>query len=152
MFCWAEVWMSRLSESVLVKPAMAIGLVVLGAVPLRVYYSTPKQDFQRALHQVRLMAAPADGIIAAGMPWHIYRIYYAPDLLAAQNLSDLLREEASGHAVWVITTFERVEARQRPDLLAYLRRNYQLRYVLPASTGDGEMRIYYRATPAGTSR
>jgi len=141
---------SRLPKSTLLKPAMAVGLVVLAAVPLRAYYSTPKQDFQGALQQVRLMAAPSDRIIAAGMAAHIYRIYYAPDLLGAKNLSDLLREEASGQALWVIITFERVEARQRPDLLAHLRRSYQLRYVLPASTGDGEMRIYYRAAPAGT--
>jgi mannosyltransferase len=142
----------RFSKSALIRPAMAVGLVAFAALPLRAYYSMPKQDFLGALRQVRAVAGPSDRTMAAGLAAHIYRIYYAPDLLAAQNLSDLLREEASGHAVWVITTFERVEARQRPDLLAYLRRNYQLRYVLPASTGDGEMRIYYRATPAGTSR
>ena len=60
-----------------------------------------------------------------------------------------MREEASGRALWVITTFERVEARQRPDVLARLRTDYRLSYLLPASTGDGEMRIYFRpASPA----
>jgi hypothetical protein len=73
----------------------------------------------------------------------------APDFPAVKNLSDLMREEASGRALWVITTFERVEARQRPDLLARLRKDYQLMHLLPASTGDGEMRVYFRpASPA----
>lgn len=139
----------RFSKSALIRPAMAVGLVAFAALPLRAYYSMSKQDFLGALRQVRAVAGPSDRTMAAGLAAHIYRIYYAPDFPAVKNLSDLMRGEASGRALWVITTFERVEARQRPDLLARLRKDYQLMHLLPASTGDGEMRIYFRlASPS----
>ena len=126
------------------RAPVAIALVALAALPLRSYYSKPKQDFLGALRETRKMAAPGDRITAATMAGRIYRIYYAPNLSVVRNLSDLLSEEGSGHAVWVIITFERVEAIWRPDLLAHLRRDYRLARVLPASTDDGEMRIYVR--------
>ena len=124
--------------------AAAVGLVVLAALPLREYYAVPKQDFIGALQQTRAMASPEDRIVAAPLAGVVYRIYYAPGLPEIKTLSDLMAEELRGRPLWVITTFERVEARQIPDLLARLHNNYQLRRVLPASTGDGEMRIYFR--------
>ena len=124
-------------------PAAAV-LVVLAALPLRNYYSKPKQDFPGALRQAREMAAPDGRVIGGAMAGHIYRIYYAPDLPVIKNLSDLLAEEATGRPLWVIMTFERIEAGQRPDLLAHLHNDYKLSQILPASTDDGEMRIYSR--------
>ena len=126
------------------QPALAIGLVTLTALPLQSYYMMPKQDFLGALRYVRTAASPGDRTTAADLAAHIYRVYYTPDLPGVENLSDLLHEEANGRVMWVITTFERIEARRRPDLLARLRKNYQLVHLFPASTGDGEMRIYFR--------
>jgi mannosyltransferase len=132
-----------------VQTPAAVALVILAALPLRNYYSRPKQDFPGALGQAREMAGPNGRVIGGTMSGHIYRIYYAPDLPVIKNLSDLLAEEATGQALWVIMTFERIEATYRPDLLAHLHNDYKLARVLPASTGDGEMRIYARpAQPA----
>jgi hypothetical protein len=127
-----------------VQTPAAVALVILAALPLRNYYSKPKQDFPGALNQAREMAGPNGRVIGGTMSGSIYRMYYAPDLPVIKNLSDLLAEEATGQALWVIMTFERIEATHRPDLLTHLHNDYKLARVLPASTGDGEMRIYAR--------
>lgn len=133
------------------QPALGAATLALAAFPLLSYFSMPKQDFLGALREVRAKAGPADRTAAADLAAHVYQKYYAPDFGAIENLDDLLREESSGQAVWVITTFERIEAKRRPDLLARLHGHYRLAQVLPASTGDGEMRIYHRpaALPQG---
>jgi 4-amino-4-deoxy-L-arabinose transferase-like glycosyltransferase len=131
--------------------ALGMATIVLAALPLLSYFSMPKQDYLGALREVRAAARPGDRTVGADLAAHVYQKYYAPDFAAVETLDDLLREEASGQAVWVITTFERIEAKRRPDLLARLHRQYQLVRILPASTGDGEMRIYHRtaAMPPG---
>lgn len=142
-----------LSRVAWAAPALGTATVAVAALPLLSYFSMPRQDFLGALHEVRAAARPGDRMMAADLAAHVYQKYYAPDFGSVENLADLLREEASGQAVWVITTFEQIEAKRRPDLLAHLHGQYQLARVLPASTGDGEMRIYHRAAlPPGGSR
>lgn len=130
------------------QPALGAAAVAVASFPLLSYFSMPKQDFLGALREVRAAAAPTDRTVAADLAAHVYQRYYAPEFPAVENLDDLIREEATGQAVWVITTFERIEAKRRPDLLARLHGEYRLAQVLPASTGDGEMRIYHRAAAA----
>ena len=130
------------------RPALGAAVVAVASFPLLSYFSVPKQDFLGALREVRAAAAPTDRTVAADLAAHVYQRYYAPEFPAVENLEELLREEASGQPVWVITTFERIEAKRRPDLLARLHGEYRLAQVLPASTGDGEMRIYHRAAAA----
>jgi len=142
-----------LSQAGWEAPALGTAMMVLAALPLLSYFSMPKQDFLGALREVRAAAGPGDRTTGADLAAHVYQKYYAPDFASVETLDDLLREEASGQGVWVITTFERIEAKRRPDLLARLHGQYKLVRTLPASTEDGEMRIYHRtaAGPPGGS-
>lgn len=126
-----------------------VGLVlVVATTPLPRYYRLPKQDYLGALREVRSLARDGDLTVAADLAAHAYRDYYAPGFPAVADLPDLLREEATGRRVWVVTTLERVLAHRQPDLFAHLRAHYRLVRVLPGTVGDGAMRIYVREASA----
>ncbi|MDB6147887.1 MAG: hypothetical protein JWO45_1551 [Spartobacteria bacterium] len=127
-----------------IRPSIAVLIVVLTALPLVSYYSMPKQDFLGAIREVRAAAAPSERTGVLDLVGVFKSIYPLPEFPVINKLPELLREEAHGKGVWIVTTLERVEAKRRPDLLARLRDQYLLVRTLPASTGDCEMRIYHR--------
>jgi len=118
--------------------------IVLAGVPLRRYYALPKQDYLGALGEVYDKANPEDRIVAADLAGRAITLYYDSDVTVIAQLEDLLRVEASGRRVWVITTLERVMAISAPELLSRLHQHYRRVRVLPGTVGDGAMRIYVR--------
>ncbi|MEY2540351.1 MAG: hypothetical protein QOG67_4091 [Verrucomicrobiota bacterium] len=127
-----------------IRPSIAVLIVALTALPLVSYYSMPKQDFLGAIREVRAAAVPSERTGVLDLAGVFQSIYPLPEFPVINKLPELLREEAQGKGVWMITTLERVEAKRRPDLLARLHDQYHLARTLPASTGDCEMRIYHR--------
>jgi len=132
-----------------VQVALGAMIVVLACVPLLAYYSMPKQDYIGAIRETRELAAPGDRIVAVSaapgtdsgrLAW----AYYDADLRIIDHLQELLRVEATGRRVWVMTTLEQHIASQAPEMLSRLREQYELVRVLPGSVGAGAMRIYTR--------
>src|SRR5262249_34459101 len=108
-------------------------VLVIGAAatPLIHYYGSPKQDYLGALAEVRRLAGQGDRMVGADLAAHAFGAYYAPEFPAVEDLAELLRVEADGRRVWVVTTLERVMASRKPDLLSHIRRHYSLIRVLP---------------------
>ena len=64
----------------------------------------------------------------------------------SETLDDLLALEGSGRRLWLVTTLERVLRLHDTRLYDHIRGEYRRIAVLPASVGDGEMRIYEQPT------
>jgi hypothetical protein len=102
----------------------------------------PKQDYLGAIREVYSLAGPLDRVVAADLAGTAIAAYYQPDICVVANVDELLRVEASGGPVWVITTLERGMRTRAPAMLARLKDSYRLARWLPGSMGDGGMRIY----------
>jgi len=135
-----------------VQGVLAVLVVAVAALPLIRYYAVPKQDYLGAIRQVRMLATGEDRVVAADLAGHAIQAYYDRDFPVVEDLRSLLREEAMGGRVWVVTTLERVMVKRVPDLLTHLHRHYRMVRTLPGSLGDGAMRIYVREAGGQRSR
>jgi mannosyltransferase len=124
--------------------ACAVLITIVACVPLLRYYALPKQDFVGAIREVHDLAGPEDQVVAADLAGRAITGYYDPDFRVVDDLEGLLRVEAMGRRVWVVTTLERPMAERAPELLARLHRQYERVRVLAGSVGDGSLRIYMR--------
>ena len=143
---WFLRMVLRSSPKYITPAEILCGLVILGlaCIPLGRYYSLPKQDYLGALREVRELARDQDRVLAAGQAGFGITRYYDPDFPFVMDLEGLLKVEAEGRRVWVVTTLERGLASSRPELLRHLHREYERVLVLPGTVGDGAMRIYLR--------
>jgi len=145
-FRWFLRMVLRSSPKYITWAEIVCGLVILGlaCIPLGRYYTVPKQDYLGALREVRELARDQDRVLAAGQAGFGITRYYDPDFPFVMDLEGLLKVEAEGRRVWVVTTLERGLASSRPELLRHLHREYDRVLVLPGTVGDGAMRIYLR--------
>lgn len=121
--------------------ALAVVVLASGA-PLVRYYQTPKQDYLGAVHYVDSVAGPGDAKVGVQLAGHVIHGYYGLDYTVVERLDDLEALERPGRTVWLVTTLERLLDVEDPALFGHIRDRYQRVRVLPATVGDGEMRIY----------
>ena len=124
--------------------AFLVGVTVLSALPLVRYYRVPKQDFVGAMRTVDSLARPGEVKVGVYVAGHMLNGYYAAGYATVETLDDLLTLERSGNRLWLVTTLERVLRLHDARLYDHIRGEYRRVTVLPASVGDGEMRIYER--------
>src|SRR2546422_7380198 len=75
---------------------------------------------------------------------HVLDGYYRAGYATVETFDDLLPLERSGRRLWLVTTLERLLRVHDAGLYDHIRRDYRRITVLPATVGDGEMRIYER--------
>ncbi|CAN5484829.1 hypothetical protein BH24GEM3_BH24GEM3_27950 [soil metagenome] len=132
-----------------VEYGVLAGVVLLSALPLIPYYRAPKQDYLGAIHTVNALAAPGDIKAGVYLAEHIINGFYNAGFAAVETYPDLLRVEEEGRRVWLVTTLERLLYIEDPALFEHIQRHYRLVTVLPATLGDGQMRIYERDLAGG---
>lgn len=132
------LWTMRTGRAVLAM------IVLLSAVPLVGYYAVPKQDYLGAIEVLEARAQPGDIKVGVHLAGSIMNDFYGAGFEQVMVLDDLLRLEASGTRVWLVTTLERLLEIQDAALYAHVQRYYDLDTYLPGSVGDAAMRIYVR--------
>jgi 4-amino-4-deoxy-L-arabinose transferase-like glycosyltransferase len=143
---WLTQSARRLSpqRAVTLEVGVGLALVVISCVPLKRYYQVPKQDYRGAIRELRQLAGPGDRVVALAHAGFAMKNFYDPDFTVAADLDELQPIEAEGHRVWLMVTLEHELASSAPESFAHLRRNYQQVKLLPATIGDGGIRIYFR--------
>jgi mannosyltransferase len=121
------------------------GLIAVSAVPLRGYYSMPKQDFLGAIEMVDQLAGDGDARVAVHLAGSVIEGYYGAGFADVRSVTGLQDQERAASRVWVVATLERLLRAEHPELHEYLRTYYRQVHVLPGSLGDGAMRIYERS-------
>lgn len=119
-------------------------LIAASAVPLRGYYSMPKQDFLGAIEMVERLAVDGDARVAVHLAGSVIEGHYSAGFADVRSVAGLQDHERAASRVWVVTTLERLLHAEHPELHDYLRTHYREVHVLPGSLGDGAMRIYER--------
>jgi hypothetical protein len=132
----------------LLGAAALAAVLLLSAAPLRRYYRTPKQDFTGAAQALDRLAAPSDTRIAVYVAASVLNEYYHKGYVRVDSLAQLRAQEGTGRRLLVVTTLERVLAATDRELYDHIRSTYRRVAVLPATVGDGEMRIYEYAARA----
>lgn len=128
-------------------------LAAFSVLSLPAYYRTPKQPNRASLDWVLAHRQKGDSIAAAYLArWGLR--FYGPErgltegrsFFAVLSPEDLRRieNEASGHAVWLLTTFPRALRLEYPDLDRYIRENYREQRTFAATIGDGEVTVWTR--------
>jgi hypothetical protein len=102
---------------------------------------------------VERAAAPGDERVGVYLAEHVINGHYQAGFAAAENLEELRAIEARARGrVWLVTTLERILQAQHPDLHEHIQRFYTRDALLPATLGDGQMRIYVRDLSAQEPR
>jgi mannosyltransferase len=126
---------------------LVLGVVVLGR-SLRWVYG-PKQDYAGARNFVEASRGRDDAVVSVGVArWPMNR-YYAPQWSIAESLPELQRIMSEHPRTWLVFTLRVAMESEHPDVLALLRRDFQLQRVFNGSLGDGAIYVYlYNRGPA----
>ncbi len=151
-------WLGRLIAASRWPVGLQIGgAIVAGAIlaaPLAHYYSVQKQPYRAAL--ARAAALSPTGVVFAADTMKQGALYYGIEhprgtpLVRGKTLFIVRSVAALDHALAVskgrtpivLTSLDRVFRVGRPRLYARIRAGWSLEETLPASVGDGEIRIW----------
>lgn len=117
-------------------------MVAASAVLLAKNYEHPKQDFAGAVALIERQRQPGDITTSVGLATDTMRNYFAPTWPVVTTGEDLGRLLASGHPVWLVTAFQSHTEKQRADVMAIVREQFDLIARLPGTLGDGTVRVY----------
>lgn len=122
---WAHLPLALLAGGALVSLALLPG-----------YYRHPKQDFRGALAFVRAMKGPGEPVVTAGLAAIGYR-YYAPEIPAVREPSEVDRLCGNCRALWLIYAFPDDLRTRAPSLFADLHRRFTVVRTFPGTVGGG---------------
>ena len=123
-------------------PVALVMMVVASSVLLGRNYAYPKQDFQGAIHLVDRLRGPQDVSTSVGLAIEPIHGYFAPAWPVTRTPADLNRLLATGHPVWLITSFESHTRTTQADIMREVDARFEKMAVLKGTLGGGNVQVY----------
>lgn len=137
------------------SPNFAALLVLVGCtislVPLRHYYSVPKQAYRASIQYLEAERKPDEIVIVIHLAELGYRYYgqrfglkEGEDYFFVRSVQalDAVLSAQSTKRSFLVTTFPRALRLSYPDLDARIAKNWQVLRTFPATIGDGEISVW----------
>jgi hypothetical protein len=123
--------------------ALVFGL----ALPLRTYYTMPKQAYTAAIAYVQSIRAHDQLVVSIHTNEQGFLYYgaaFGDALVYARTVEALeaAQAQAGEHGTILVTSLERGLSLDVPDLWAMIQQQYEQVARFPGSVGDGDMRVY----------
>lgn len=133
---------------------VTLAFCLLSAASLPSYYRTPKQPTRESLQWVLDQMREGDVLATAYLAeWGLR--FYGPSRELEEGKSfhvtrsaealKQVEEENVGKRIWLMSTFSRALALDRPDLNQHIHDHYRPVRTFPATVGDGEITVWVYA-------
>lgn len=145
-------WLAKIvgmpAQAALLGIVAGVGLVFVSALSVPFAYG-PKQDYAGALAFVQQERQPGDAVVTVGLATFPYQRLYQVDWTGVESLEALNDIRLRAKRTWLLYTFPPELESVYPDIVASIRRDFQVVKEFPGTVGEGAIIVCRSDVPPG---
>jgi len=129
------------TKSIALGTVLCAGLIAVSGVSVRSAYA-PKQDFEGALDFVVSSRQPGDAIVTVGLATFTYKTLYKTNWESVETVESLNAIRTHAKRTWLLYTFPTHVSAVYPEIMAAVRKDFQIIKQFRGTVGDGTIFVY----------